>query len=82
VDFGFELVLPDLEQTVSGADLIKYELESVVYHVGSMNEGHYVAISKRLNDWYFFNDAHPPEKVDKLSEIVNRAAYILFYRKV
>ena len=82
IAFDLELILPDLEQTVNGTDLIRYELQSVVYHVGSMSDGHYVAMSKRGDDWYFFNDADEPEKLDKVYNVVDEAAYILFYRKV
>ena len=82
VHFDLELILPDLEQTVKGSNLIRYALESVVYHVGSISTGHYVAVSKRGDDWFFFNDSETPEKISNARDVINRAAYILFYRKV
>ncbi len=58
-----------------------YRLQSVIYHTGSMNSGHYYSSSliedKTQNQWYMFND----ERVKKIyeSEVVNENAYMLFY---
>lgn len=62
-----------------------YELYGVVRQFGSLNGGHYIAITKNVmnNKWYEFNDSHvvhvPDQKIkEELSDSCN---YILFYRK-
>lgn len=62
-----------------------YELYGVIRQFGSLNGGHYIAITKNVmnNKWYEFNDSHvvhvPDNKIkEELSDSCN---YILFYRK-
>ena len=62
-----------------------YELYGVIRQFGSLNGGHYVAITKNVmnNKWYEFNDSsvvHLPD--DQVKKILNDSSnYILFYRK-
>ncbi|QPG74308.1 hypothetical protein FOA43_001635 [Brettanomyces nanus] len=60
----------------SGSDL--YELYAVVYHIGSVNTGHYISLVKdRDGMWFKFDDAH----VIRISEkdVLSAQAYLLFY---
>jgi ubiquitin C-terminal hydrolase len=82
IGFGMELSLPDLQRTVEGGDTALYELQSVVYHCGTMTQGHYTAASRRRGSWYLFDDAKKPTRARTADEIVNQDAYILFYRRV
>lgn len=63
-------------------DIDTYELYGVINHYGDVGGGHYIAMTKNFIDgeWYFYDDS----EVNKLkeSEIVTKAAYILFYKKV
>ncbi len=62
-----------------------YDLYGVVYHMGSLSGGHYIAYTKNpINDkWYRFNDSEvcyiPDEDIE--NEIMNGGSYILFYKK-
>ena len=75
------MFLPDLRNTITGGQGVKYTLESVVYHDGTVSEGHYTAISYRDSHFYLFNDAKEPELIVDLEKIITEDAYILFYRK-
>lgn len=56
-----------------------YTLYAVNYHSGSLDSGHYWSSCRNLDeDWYMFNDANVV-KVNHLSELESRDAYILFY---
>jgi len=83
ISFDFELSLPDLAQTVYGQPPRVYDLESVVYHSGSMEGGHYTAISRRGLNWFYFDDERKPLRLtaDELEGMFNEAAYLLFYRR-
>ena len=63
----------DLEDT-------QYELFALTIHVGSLEQGHYVAFTKRNQKWYLFNDEE--YEVVKEAEALNQEAYLLFYRKL
>lgn len=62
-----------------------YSLYGVIYHMGSLCGGHYIAYTKNPinNKWYRFNDSDvhyiPDEDIE--SEIMNGNSYILFYKK-
>ena len=64
----------------------KYNLYGVVQQYGNLNRGHYTACTKNHlnNKWYKYDDSNvcniPDEHIN--SELVNNAAYILFYSKV
>ena len=55
-----------------------YDLISVSQHYGLSFGGHYTSVCKKDKTWFKFDD----ESVDKIStsDIVNSAAYILFYK--
>ena len=62
-----------------------YDLFGVINHYGSLQYGHYTAFCKNYHDnnWYEYNDRivnHIPKEKEK-EIIVNRNAYILFYRE-
>jgi len=58
-----------------------YDLVTVSNHYGGMGGGHYTAYGKnRLdNKWYYFDDSSVTEA--KESDIVTKAAYVLFYQR-
>ena len=60
----------------------KYNLISVVNHIGSMNDGHYYSFVKSITDknWYCIND-NDVIKIDE-STVNTKDAYILIYELV
>jgi ubiquitin C-terminal hydrolase len=60
-------------------DQTQYELIGLTVHLGSINNGHYVAYCQRNSNWYEFDD-EVCRKV-KESEVLNQEAYLLFYKK-
>lgn len=58
----------------------KYDLCGVVYHFGSMSNGHYTAacLNSDTQKWYDYNDIHVT-LVEQPELLVNRNAYILLY---
>ena len=61
-----------------------YGLFGVVLHTGTLNGGHYTAITrndKKGKDWYEFNDHQVIKlsKSDQAKRIVSNHAYVLFY---
>ena len=42
-----------------------YELFALTVHIGSLNQGHYVAYTKRNGKWFLFND----EEVEQVKEV-------------
>ena len=56
-----------------------YDLDSVIYHSGGFNGGHYFTSCKRNNSWYIFNDSNVSK--EKECDILSNLSYILFYRK-
>ncbi len=63
----------------------EFNLTGVVYHMGSLNGGHYIAFTQNpmTSKWYRYNDSNvtyiPREHLD--NEIQTPGAYILFYKK-
>lgn len=54
-----------------------YELNSMICHIGDLNDGHYTSIIKNYQDWYCFDDINVNKyDMDKLDE---STPYILFY---
>ncbi|CAI2370885.1 unnamed protein product [Moneuplotes crassus] len=45
-----------IQKYPDGSENIKYRLHSTISHSGSLNSGHYTAISKRSEGWMYFND--------------------------
>ena len=81
----FPLVDLNLNKYVKSNDTIsKYNLYGVINHFGSLEYGHYTAFCLNYHDnsWYEYND-RIVNKIQKGKEkeiIVNKNAYILFYR--
>jgi ubiquitin C-terminal hydrolase len=71
----------DLSEYVVGEhkDEAIYDLVAISQHFGSLSSGHYTALCKNFKKWYDFDDSSVG-KADT-SEIVNSAAYMLFYKK-
>ncbi|CAD8126068.1 unnamed protein product [Paramecium sonneborni] len=58
----------------------KYELQAMIVHSGTIDQGHYVAVVKRNQNFYLFND----DEIERLSlNQLNRIdqAYLFMYRK-
>jgi hypothetical protein len=64
--------------TITRKDTV-YDLYSVVYHMGALGGGHYVASAKSFSDgkWRMFNDSQVKEI--SASEVQRKEAYLLFY---
>jgi len=73
----------DLTDFVIGPKAVPpiYDLFAVSNHFGSMAGGHYTAFARHRSDnkWYRYDDSTVTETSP--SEIVSRAAYVLFYRR-
>ena len=61
----------------------KYNLFSVINHYGTLDCGHYNCYIKNFNNdkWYFINDSYT-EEVTNTSDIINKEAYILIYKRM
>ncbi len=55
-----------------------YYLNSVVYHVGNSESGHYFTACKKAGAWYVLND----EAIHKIQNVECENAYILFYERL
>ncbi|CAK66268.1 unnamed protein product (macronuclear) [Paramecium tetraurelia] len=58
----------------------KYELHSMIVHSGTIDQGHYVAVVKRNQNFYLFND----DEIERLSlNQINRidSAYLFMYHR-
>ena len=90
IDYPFELEMTDFVLSTSsqnssssgGNQELKYELYGVVNHMGSINFGHYTAFckNKSSNKWHLYDDSSVSEVMNE-EKVVNKSAYILFYRK-
>jgi len=69
----------DLSKYIVGPNKdAKYNLFAISQHFGGLGGGHYKAVCNSGNSWYEFDD----EDVSKFnSSVVNKSAYMLFYRK-
>ena len=54
-----------------------YNLNAVIYHIGTSESGHYYSVCKSSGAWYSFND----ESVSKVQNVDVENAYILFYER-
>ena len=71
----------DMKNFVCGPDNdnVKYDLFAVSQHFGSCYGGHYTAVCKNYDKWYEYNDS--TIAYANKDDIVNSAAYVLFYRR-
>ena len=58
-------------------NILEYNLNCVVNHVGNVSDGHYNTMVKIKDKWFFMDDDVAFEK-DSINVIDNRS-YILFY---
>ena len=80
IDFPIENL--DMGKYICGPDQdhSKYDLFAVSQHYGSTGGGHYTAICKNVDGfWYDYNDSSCSRT--STSNIVTSAAYVLFYRR-
>ncbi len=57
-----------------------YECYAVINHHGSLNGGHYTAYAREKDKWFLFDDTFV-SPVPDVGDVVNPAAYLLFYRR-
>lgn len=69
----------DLKEFVIGPDKEKsqYTLYGVVLHRKTLNGNHHYAYCKSFDTWIFYDD----ENVQRLESLVNKDAYLLFYKR-
>ena len=79
VDYSTEL---DLTSCVRGnpAHPFRYDLFAVVLHAGNASGGHYTALTEHLGRWEFADDASV-RPLDSMNSIIQKDAYMLFYKK-
>ncbi|KAL4240330.1 Ubiquitin carboxyl-terminal hydrolase 31 [Mactra antiquata] len=79
LEMGHHLLTSNYSNHNDKTDL--YDLYGVTNHYGNMNGGHYTAFCKNPVDmkWYEFDDRNV--KPVQNSDIVTRAAYLLFYQR-
>ena len=58
----------------------KYDLFAVSQHYGDMGGGHYTAVCKNIDGYWYDYDDSSCSRTSK-SAIISRAAYVLFYRR-
>jgi len=58
----------------------KMKLIGIISHQGTKDQGHYVAITKRGNEWISYNDAITAQTT--LTQLHQTQAYIMIYRKM
>ncbi|CAD8127575.1 unnamed protein product [Paramecium sonneborni] len=59
---------------------VKYELQAMIVHSGTIDQGHYVAVVKRHQQFFLFND----DEIERLSyDQISRidSAYLLIYQR-
>ena len=65
--------------------LINYNLLSIIFHTGTLNNGHYTALVKYGNNWYLCDDGSVTQVLDVVAElakeITQKNAYFLMYTK-
>jgi ubiquitin carboxyl-terminal hydrolase 8 len=64
----------------------KYDLIGINLHLSlcsdnSLTMGHYISFVKNIinNKWYVYNDSNQPIQINKLNDLQNENAYLLFY---
>ena len=60
-----------------------YELRGIIYHMGSINGGHYIcSITRDGNNWFLIDDTNIIDTTYEKLEKLNNNAYILLYHKI
>ena len=61
---------------------LTYRLRAIIEHQGGDQGGHYVAhVRAQGDDWYYFNDTMPPQRILNPMSVVQRQAYMLIYER-
>lgn len=82
--FGFSqsINIGNYVESTFAANNIKYELDAIICHYGSIISGHYNVILKHQGKWFYVDD----EIVHKMRHTINnniiRNAYLLVYKRV
>jgi ubiquitin C-terminal hydrolase len=58
----------------------EYQLKGCIYHMGSLNGGHYVYYHKFDNQWVIFDD-NRIKNIDTINDIVNKG-YVYLYERI
>jgi ubiquitin C-terminal hydrolase len=60
-----------------------YELRGIIYHMGSINGGHYVcSLTRDGKNWFLIDDTNIIETTYEKLKQINNNAYILLYHKI
>ena len=81
----FPLTDLNINPFIKSSDTVsKYDLFGVINHFGSLEYGHYTSfcLNYKDNNWYEYNDriANKIQKGKEKDAVINKNAYILFYR--
>jgi ubiquitin C-terminal hydrolase len=60
IDFPEELTLNENDNNNNNE--VTYKAFSIVYHYGSISSGHYTALCKEGNTWYYYDDSRSPKE--------------------
>ncbi len=84
VNFPFQLQLKKyFLKTNNYHTQTNYNLFGIINHYGNMNGGHYIACCKDDNTstWFLYDDTNVI-KINDNNNVINKNAYILFYKKM
>ena len=81
VEFPIENL--NMEKYMCGPDknYSKYDLFAVSQHYGGMGGGHYTAACKNIDGYWYEYDDSSCSNITQRGEVINSAAYVLFYRR-
>lgn len=72
---------PYIDVSIQNQGLFNYELDGIILHIGSANNGHYYAYQKHNNEWFNFDDNIIVKK--SIDDVINdQNAYLLIYKKI
>lgn len=73
----------DLEKYTDSYDKLnsKFHLKGIIFHIGSMNFGHYFCATRFNNKWFSFNDENF-SSINDINGLINQNAYILLYERI
>lgn len=71
----------ELHNQRAAQNQLLYDLYGVICHHGTLNKGHYTAMVKNKDKWYYCDDENVTVMPSVNEQAVEEAAYILFYRQ-
>lgn len=71
----------DLHNQRTAPSPLLYDLYGVICHHGTLNKGHYTALVKQKDNWYYCDDENIKLISSVNEQFVEETAYILFYRQ-